>query len=165
MDGGDGAARESGTDGATDSGDGSVTPDDAASPSDGGASAGNDGSSGDDAPLGPAVRRTVSGKECIDDSPVLGGCVDIAGVLKCRVAGGEYEECEAPVAGEATLDAALGEALVAQIHSQFGGEPRLSASFGRLICTGAAERVAKLLEAHGGSVLCGGQVAASSTRS
>ena len=42
---------------------------------------------GDDAPLGPAVRRTVSGKECIDDSPVLGGCVDIAGVLKCRVAG------------------------------------------------------------------------------
>ena len=68
---------------------------------------------GDDAPLGPAVRRTVSGKECIDDSPVLGGCVDIAGVLKCRVAGGEYEECEAPVAGEATLDAALGEALPA----------------------------------------------------
>ena len=68
---------------------------------------------GDGAPLGPAVRRTVSGKECIDDSPVLGGCVDIAGVPKCRVAGGEYEECAAPVAGNATLDAALGEALPA----------------------------------------------------
>ena len=68
---------------------------------------------GDDAPLGPAVRRTVSGKECVDDSPVLGGCVDIAGVPKCRVAGGEYEECAAPAAGDATLDAALGEALPA----------------------------------------------------
>lgn len=50
------------------------------------------------------------------------------------------------------------EAAVAALKRFYGEDPRKSPDYGRIINTGHTQRIAKLLESHGGTVLLGGTV-------
>lgn len=64
----------------------------------------------------------------------------------------EYVMVHKSVAGK------LEAALLATIRDFYGSDPSKSIDYGRMINTGHSQRVARLLESHGGEVLCGGNV-------